>query len=285
MNKQLIEALKALAAELGVAFHDVRGHLPVHATRKYGQRRNKPRGACYHHQAATPTRTSVQTGRDHEHERNEWWQAVQRIARYHCGPDSHLKDGGAPGIAYWLVVDPDGGIWLCWDWDVRTWSQGDRYTRGDENSDYLGVLFMGNFASEHNPEGVEPTVSQLEVAIGLWVRAIEPVLAAAQDRAPRLAAHHHFGKPACPGGTLSAIVRALNAHTQLGIAKAVISLETWRQRQIGLNSLGYELTVDGTFGPKTRAALVNFQRKQGLAADGRWGANTREAMLRALGEA
>ncbi|MFD5890619.1 peptidoglycan-binding protein [Streptomyces sp. NPDC060334] len=54
------------------------------------------------------------------------------------------------------------------------------------------------------------------------------------------------------------------------------------QRQ--LNELGAQppLNVDGIAGPKTKRALVEFQRKHGLAADGIAGPKTRRAISDAL---
>jgi len=44
---------------------------------------------------------------------------------------------------------------------------------------------------------------------------------------------------------------------------------------------GYGLSLDGIFGPNTRSALVNTQRRVGTAADGIYGPNTRRAMKHA----
>ncbi|WP_404870724.1 peptidoglycan-binding protein [Kitasatospora griseola] len=51
------------------------------------------------------------------------------------------------------------------------------------------------------------------------------------------------------------------------------------QRQ--LNTQGHRLAVDGIFGPKTAAALRDFQRAHGLKADGTAGSDTRTALLTA----
>ncbi len=55
--------------------------------------------------------------------------------------------------------------------------------------------------------------------------------------------------------------------------------------QRALNTLGYELTEDGIYGPITRWAVRDFQSRQdGLATDGIYGPRTRTHMLSALGE-
>jgi peptidoglycan hydrolase-like protein with peptidoglycan-binding domain len=41
---------------------------------------------------------------------------------------------------------------------------------------------------------------------------------------------------------------------------------------------GQDVTVDGNFGPETRAALAQIQQQSGLSADGFYGPATREAM-------
>lgn len=40
--------------------------------------------------------------------------------------------------------------------------------------------------------------------------------------------------------------------------------ETVKQLQQALNQVGYSLDVDGGFGEKTRAAVLDYQRKNGL---------------------
>ncbi len=44
--------------------------------------------------------------------------------------------------------------------------------------------------------------------------------------------------------------------------------EAVKTLQRNLNSLGYNLSVDGDFGPGTKNAVIDFQRKNGLSADG-----------------
>jgi peptidoglycan hydrolase-like protein with peptidoglycan-binding domain len=44
--------------------------------------------------------------------------------------------------------------------------------------------------------------------------------------------------------------------------------------QKALNKRNYGLTEDGVYGPKTRAAVLSFQGKNGLYKDGEVGPNT-----------
>lgn len=47
------------------------------------------------------------------------------------------------------------------------------------------------------------------------------------------------------------------------------------------NKHGYKLTIDGEFGTKTKKAVISFQKKHGLTADGIVGAKTWSALLKA----
>lgn len=46
-----------------------------------------------------------------------------------------------------------------------------------------------------------------------------------------------------------------------------------------LNKIGYDLTVDGDYGRGTQNAVRDFQRKNGLSADGNFGPQTAEVLL------
>lgn len=52
-----------------------------------------------------------------------------------------------------------------------------------------------------------------------------------------------------------------------------------KQLQNILNDLGYELKVDGEYGRGTKEAVRDFQKKNGLGADGNFGPKTAEVML------
>ena len=53
-----------------------------------------------------------------------------------------------------------------------------------------------------------------------------------------------------------------------------------RKLQQTLNSLGYNLSVDGQFGPKTQSAVRSYQQKNGLSVDGIVGVNTWNSLLK-----
>ncbi len=57
-----------------------------------------------------------------------------------------------------------------------------------------------------------------------------------------------------------------------------------REIQAGLNRLGYDVFIDGEFGPLTAAAVIQFQKDRGLEADGVVGKNTWSALIRAVNQ-
>lgn len=46
-----------------------------------------------------------------------------------------------------------------------------------------------------------------------------------------------------------------------------------------LNAIGYELTVDGNYGRGTKEAVRDFQKRNGLSADGNFGPKTADKLL------
>jgi peptidoglycan hydrolase-like protein with peptidoglycan-binding domain len=61
---------------------------------------------------------------------------------------------------------------------------------------------------------------------------------------------------------------------------AEMRVERIKKLQTALNASGASLTVDGKIGPKTRAALMDFQKAHGLKATGHLDKETRAALMK-----
>lgn len=59
--------------------------------------------------------------------------------------------------------------------------------------------------------------------------------------------------------------------------------EDVKQLQITLNQLGANLQIDGSYGPATEGAVLDYQKGQGLSTDGIVGSNTKMSIMGALG--
>jgi hypothetical protein len=98
----------------------------------------------------------------------------------------------------------------------------------------------------------------------------------------KLFGHYHFGKPACPGFTLTNYIETVHGDKDWDGPKYDLS-ET-EGRQGALKELGYwSGPVDGSWSPECRLALTKFQQTAGLTADGVWGPHTEDAVVAALG--
>jgi hypothetical protein len=75
------------------------------------------------------------------------------------------------------------------------------------------------------------------------------------------------------GGTTGAVERRGG-----GGSMASMSVEEIREVQMSLRRQGFEVEIDGKLGPRTREALVQFQRKHGLQATGEIDSRTRSAL-------
>lgn len=206
-----------------------------------------------------------------------WHQAmsegsVEQIALYHTGNESHLYPGGVESIAYTFAIRPDGQVIICNDLDQATWSQGDKDRRGDENKEFIAVLFIGKFLPA--AQGSEPSIHQLMSGLILW-RVLKDLLSWNENS---LHGHFEFGKDACPGNFLKSIISISNMKKQ---PETAAELPTIEERQKILASMGfYRGKIDGIWGAKSRVALTMFQNKARINVDGIWGAKTSFAIKR-----
>lgn len=290
----LATVLRNLAHRHGFEFFDLRGVLPTGPGDYKTRTVSSIVGLCFHHQASRPKARAPSAAmlavlRPEDvpppgSGRGQYLASIWGVAEYHVGADSHLRAGGAPGIAYTIAVDPAGGLYLLHDPETRTWSQGDPTKPGDENERWLGVLFLGFMRSRDFPDGDLPSPRQLIVAASLHEALASTVFP--WWRPQDTTAHAYLGKPACPGDTLLAVVEAVKAGPTIGAdTDRADLLDTWKERQAALNRVlvpSPGLIEDGNFGPKTKAALVRFQRAEGLTPDGVWGYRTEAALAAAL---
>lgn len=191
------------------------------------------------------------------------------IASYHVGPN-HISTVGLPSLSYTLFIEKDGAVLLANDVEDRTWSQGYADPNWvDENALYLSVCVGGNFSGPGYRGSQVPTKAQVRSLSQLW--GICSDLWEWADT--QLFGHFHFGKPACPGTELLEFIYALRPYQFVSMV----------DRQVALQKLNhYDGEVDGVWGPKSKAALVSFQRKEGIPHDGAWGEATTEAIISRL---
>ncbi len=205
------------------------------------------------------------------------WGTVEGVAKYHTGPESHLHDGGVESISYTFAIRRNGQIVLCNDFDRAVWSQGFRGRRGDENAEFMSVMFEGYFHGPGvtEPSAGEPNANQISAALSLW-RICKDEWGWDEDD---LYGHYHFGKPACPGTTLEELIESIRANAPA----PKHDLTDTKGRQRALKTLGfYAGRIDGNWGPRSKGALIRFQEKKGLVPDGIWGPKTEAAMVQAL---
>ncbi|MCK5607592.1 peptidoglycan-binding protein [Candidatus Pacearchaeota archaeon] len=206
------------------------------------------------------------------------WHSIEAVAKYHTGPKSHVVAGGTESILYTLAIDESGKVHLCNDLNKSTWSHGDRDRAGDENSEFMSVMFVGDFKAKGHlsPKAGEPSRQQMLAGMILWEVCRE--LWGWNDS--QLYGHFDFGKDACPGDTLRAMIEAIRANEKL-----LVDLETASGKQLALKALGcYFGKVDGIWGGGSIKALKVFQGANGLVADGVWGMKTEAMIKRKLAE-
>ncbi len=208
------------------------------------------------------------------------WGSIEGVARYHTSSHSHLCKGGVESISYTFAIRRNGQIVLCNDLNKATWSQGYKGKKGDENVDFLSVMFEGLFHGQHitNPSAGEPNYMQIMSAMTLW----HVCKGLWKWNELELFGHYHMGKPSCPGNTLKVVIDAIRANVTERKSKKY-DFNIVKDRQQALIDLGYlKGKADGIWGPISRGALVQFQKAVGLAADGILGANTQKKLMQKL---
>jgi len=181
--------------------------------------------------------------------------SIEAVHKYHTGPN-HMAINGLERISYTIGVRSDGEICVLNDIEVKTWSQGDAKRPGDENSEFLSVLFQGAFKYGKETEYLstplsDPTSAQLLSGSKLWRECAKFFNLGTKD----LYGHYHFGKPACPGNMLKDFIET---------ERNSWDLSDLFMRQKFITEYGFTGNAD-------------FQTKVKLTADGIWGPHTEKA--------
>jgi len=249
-----------------IRFVDVRDELPRHETKKFTTRNlSDIKGLVVHH-----------TGSPN----SEVWST----ARYHVGPN-HVSQSGCPGILYTFYIGRDGVIYWANDVTDVTWSQGGHgspVANTNANNNFMAIVCAGLFTSD----GLTgPKLSQVYGLLTLWSHLTgalksslipEELYNILDCPVEAMWGHHSFGKPACPGPTMSMLVDSVRAYLP-----PEDSLVTTRDWQEALNAWGSKLVVDGVWGALSRAELTKFQRSCDgkLVVDGIRGPLTEAALI------
>jgi len=230
-----------------IRFIDSRDSFPRHPTKVFETRTaDEILGGVVHHTA----------GGDNPH----------NTAAYHVGPN-HISDTGCPGLCYSFYITKSGDIHWANDIESITWSQ-------SSNRKYLAIVCGGDFSKE------SPTFAQVFALLALWghltgakraLWARDELYSVLDCSVNALYGHHNFGKPACPGIVLETLVDSIRSH--LG------QLSTTEDWQRALNAKGASLVVDGIWGPKSIAALTDYQSANELVPDGIRGPISEQSLL------
>jgi len=149
------------------------------------------------------------------------------------------------------------------------------YSVGIWQINYYGSLDAGRTAAYGSPEqlvtgGITP---QSKAAVGVWRGAGRSFTPWSTYNS---GAYQQYLSQGVGLGSVAPTTGAEPVVQQGSSSQAVSLLQT------DLNILGYGLTVDGVFGPATRAAVVNFQAQHSLATDGIAGPQTWSALAAAV---
>lgn len=199
--------------------------------------------------------------------------ATNRIVVHHSdsnGGDAaafhryHIEHNGWAGIAYHYVILADGTIEAA-----RPEATVGGHCLG-HNEDTVGICVVGKLDS------AEPTPAQVASLTALLAWLLEVYRLAPE----RVVGHRDLNATACPGRHLYACLPGIRAAIagvpdapvlRIGDAGALV-----RELQEALRACGYDCgPVDGDFGPRTRAAVLAFQREHDLEPDGIVGPRTR----------
>lgn len=165
------------------------------------------------------------------------------------------------------VVDDANASWHCGD-------GGGKYGITNQNS--IGIEICVNSDGDYN----KAVANAIELTKFLMKKYNIPI--------GRVVRHYDASKKLCPASMSSNNWAKWQWFKEQLIEKQVPDWPIMRmghrgeyvkQLQARLNELGYNLVVDGSFGPATDRAVRDFQKKKGLVVDGYVGPATRKSLF------
>lgn len=185
------------------------------------------------------------------------------FANYHVGTN------GWPEVAYHFVILKDGTIEYNHQLGVLS------YHVGNSNKQAVGICLVGDFRSEKPTEAQQNSLRQLHAALIKDLPAYE-----------RTRGHNEFPGYAwkqCPCFDYKAVLSGkVTSQAEKNYLSEGDSGDAVKELQRDLNKMGYNLVVDGSFGPATEKAVKSFQKGNGLEVDGYYGPNTEKALQDAI---
>jgi hypothetical protein len=187
-----------------------------------------------------------------------WQEAMQRY---------HVKELGWSDIGQHVTLLPDGNFVTGRDFGK------DPASIKGYNKNAFAVEMIGNFDLNNDPfEGAQ--------------RASALKLAAWFDKRGRYIRFHRDNSPkTCPGTGIDKVAFLKEVRNGQDTANLMPGSrgEEVKWLQQSLNKLGYNAGAeDGIFGSRTQAAVIAFQKANGLVPDGIVGPKTRESLGKAL---
>jgi N-acetyl-anhydromuramyl-L-alanine amidase AmpD len=198
---------------------------------------------------------------------------IESINAYSISKQNHIAPGkGCPHIPYHIAIDKKGKIILCNNFDNYLW-----HTKG-QNRIGLSVCVLGNFIGTGWNKGHDPSKKQIESLEEL----IKQLLKGLKLGNNSLYGHYHFGKPACPGKTISALIESIRNDKKIDDHN---KLDTVKEIQQALIDLGLPLDkfgADGIMGTETKEAINRFQIMYKIPITGIADERTRDKMINVL---
>lgn len=207
---------------------------------------------------------------------------LENINHYLISPGNHISPKtGCPHICYHIVIDKQGTIILCNDFDDMTW-----HTK-KHNVNGLSICVLGNFIGTGWNKGHEPSEEQMKSLDKLLDHLMENLSLNSKD----IYGHYHFGKPACPGKTITELIESIRREVRADQVDEMPSsfkrLDTISDIQKALLMLGFHLDKygsDGILGEETKLAICHFQIKYDLPLNGVADEKTRNSLIVKLSE-